>query len=347
MAFVLAGGAGLGAIQVGMLRALYERGIAPDLIVGTSAGALNGAFIACRRRRHGMASDESPTVAFVLAGGAGLGAIQVGMLRALYERGVVPNVIVGTSVGALNGAFVACRPQAVATVDALAEVWLELRRGAVFPLNVLTGALAFLGARDHLVPDSGLRRLIERHIECDRLEALPIPLHVVAVDVITGEELRLSRGPTLDALLASTAIPGVLSPVDWDGRTLMDGGVANNTPISHAVELGAERIYVLPTGHACSLLEPPGSALGMALHAISLLTHRRLVEDIERHAGDAELIVLPPPCPLAIGPIDFGHPGELIDRALRDARTFLDGGGEERPPIRMRMHRHARPRTTA
>jgi NTE family protein len=289
-----------------------------------------------------MTSNESPTVAFVLAGGAGLGAIQVGMLRALYERDVVPDVIVGTSVGALNGGFVACRPQTVATADALAEVWLELRRGQVFPLNALTGALAFLGARDHLVPDSGLRRLIERHIECGRLEAMPIPLHVVAVDVITGEEMRLSEGPTLDALLATTAIPGVLAPVGWEDRTLMDGGVANNTPISHAVALGAERIYVLPTGHACSLLEPPTSALGMALHAISLLTHRRLVEDIQRHAADAELVVLPPPCPLAIGPIDFGHPGELIDRALRDAREFLDEGGEQRPSIHMRTHRHRR-----
>ena len=78
-----------------------------------------------------------------------------------------------------------------------------------------------------------------------------VPLHVVAVDVVTGQELRLSHGPVLEAVLASAAIPGVLQPVSWEGRALMDGGVANNTPISHAVELGAERIYVLPTGHAC------------------------------------------------------------------------------------------------
>jgi NTE family protein len=289
-----------------------------------------------------MASDPQPTVAFVLAGGASLGAMQAGMLRALYERGIVPDVIVGTSAGALNGAFIACRPQTVETAEVLADVWLGLRRGQVFPMNPLTGALAFFGARDHVVPDSGLRRLIDRHITHDRLEAMPIPLHVVAVDVITGEELLLSRGPVRTALLASAAIPGVLAPVPWEDRTLMDGGVANNTPISHAVELGAERIYVLPTGHACALVEPPRSALGMALHAISLLTHRRLIEDIERHREDAELIVLPPPCPLDISPIDFGRPGELIDRGLHDAREFFDHGGEQQPPIRMRMHRHRR-----
>jgi NTE family protein len=210
----------------------------------------------------------------------------------------------------------------------------------VFPVSPLTGLLGFLGARDHLVPESGLRGLIERHVECCALEDMPIPLHVVAVDVVTGQELRVSHGPVLDAVLASAAVPGVLKPVSWEDRALMDGGVANNTPISHAVELGAQRIYVLPTGHACSLGEPPRGALAMALHAISLLTHRRLIDDIERHRSDAHLIVLPPPCPLNVQPIDFAHADELIGVALQDAREFLDGGGEAREPIRMRMHRH-------
>lgn len=279
-------------------------------------------------------------VAFVLSGGASLGAIQVGMLRALYERAVVPDVIVGTSAGAMNGAFIASRPQTVATAEALAHVWRGLRRGQVFPLNPLTGLLGFLGARAHLVPESGLRRLVTGHIEHGRLEELPIPLHVVAVDVLSGEELLLSHGRVLDAVLASSAIPGVLPPVPWEDRMLMDGGVANNTPISHAIELGAERVYVLPTGHACALDKPPGAALAMALHAITLLTHRRLIDDIECHRDAVQLIVLPPPCPLSITPIDFTHADDLIGQALRDAREFLDSGGEDRPPIHMRMHRH-------
>jgi NTE family protein len=116
--------------------------------------------------------------------------------------------------------------------------------------------------------------------------------------------------------------------------------VANNTPISHAVELGAELIYVLPTGHACALREPPRGALALALHAISLLTQRRLIEDIQRHEDDARLVVLPPPCPLGIQPIDFGRAEELMSRALGDAREFLEEAGERRSPIHMRMHRH-------
>ena len=116
----------------------------------------------------------------------------------------------------------------------------------------------------------------------------------------------------------------------------MDGGVANNTPISHAVALGAERIYVLAAGHACALEKPPGTALGMAGHAISLLTQRRLVGDIERHRDDAQLIVLPPPCPLRVQPIDFGHADELIRRGAQEARAFFSDGGADRPPITLR-----------
>jgi NTE family protein len=252
-----------------------------------------------------MSPRKQPAVAFVLSGGASLGAIQVGMLRALYERGIRPDLIVGTSAGALNGAYIATRPQTAATADGLARIWRELRRSQVFPVNPLTGLLGFLGARDHLVPQSGLRRLIEDHVECAQLEEVPIPLHVVAVDVVTGEELRLSHGPTLDAILASAAIPGVLGRSRW--RTAPSWTAAwPTTPRS-------------PT---------PSK------------THRRLIDDIERHRHDVQLIVLPPPCPLDVQPIDFAHARELIDVAT-DAREFLESGGEMRSPLRMRMHRHA------
>jgi NTE family protein len=280
-------------------------------------------------------------VAFVLAGGASLGAVEVGMLRALYEREIVPQLVVATSAGALNAAFIASRPQTVQTADALGEIWRGLRRGQVFPVNLLTGLLGFVGARDHLVPDGAMRRLITRHIERDRLEHMPLELHVIAVDVVTGVEVRLSRGSVVQAVMASAAIPAVLPTVTWEGRELMDGGVANNTPISHAVQLGATEIYVLPTGSACALDEPPRGALAMALHALSLLIQRRLIDDIETNKDLTRLVVLPPPCPASIQPIDFGHADVLIDRAYADACKFLDDGGAARPPIRMRMHGHS------
>jgi NTE family protein len=100
---------------------------------------------------------------------------------------------------------------------------------------------------------------VAKHLERGRLEELPILLHVVAVDVVTGDEPLLSSGPVVDAVMASAAIPGVLPPVAWREGELMDGGVAKNTPISHAIALGASEIYVLPTGHACALERPPGA----------------------------------------------------------------------------------------
>jgi NTE family protein len=261
------------------------------------------------------------------------------MLQALYERGITPDFIIGSSAGALNGAFIAARPQKVETTAALAETWIGLRRGRVFPLNPLTGLFGFAGVRRNLIPHSGLRSLIQEHLSVDRLEKLPIPLHVIATDVLNGAEVRLSKGPLADAILASAAIPGVLPSVEWEGRELTDGGVANNTPISHAVDLGARRIYVLPTGQTCELEEPPRGALGMIVHATNLLVQRRLADDIARYRDVAELVVLPPPCPVRVQPMDFSQAEALIAQALDESRRFLDrsirlSAGVRKPPPR-------------
>lgn len=264
------------------------------------------------------------SVAFVLSGGASLGAIQVGMLRALVDRDVRPDLIVGTSVGAVNGAFLACRDFTPQTVDDLAELWLSLRRGQVFPVAPLTGLLGFLGARANLVPADALRRLVIRHTDRGRLEDLPTPLDVIACDLLTGQEVRLSQGPLVDAVLASTAIPGILPAVDWGGRLLIDGGVVNNTPIGHALELGADEVYVLPTGSPCALKHPPRGALAMVVHATSLMVAQRFAGEVLSVAGRRDLTILPPPCPLDVQPMDFGHAEELMERSEASARAFLE-----------------------
>ena len=286
--------------------------------------------------------------AFVLSGGASLGAIQVGMLQALFERGIAPDLIVGTSAGAINGAYIATREPTVETAVALGDVWRGLRRGAVFPTNPLTGFVGFIGRSDHLVPEGNLRRLIARHVEVDCLEQMRVPLHVVVTDVLTGQELGLSHGPAVDAVLASAAIPGVFAPVEVDGRRLMDGGVSDNTPISHAMELGADEIYILPTGYACALHHAPRGALAMLLHAMSLLIQQRLRLEIELYRDQAKLVVLPPPCPQEVQPIDFSRADQLIARALGDSRAFLDWLDEHRgssaasalPAERLLPHAH-------
>jgi NTE family protein len=236
---------------------------------------------------------QPPRTAFVLSGGASLGALQVGMLRALYERGIAPDLLVGTSAGAINAAYVASRPQTVATAGELARVWRGLHRDDLFPVSPRTVIGGLTNHRDRLVPDRGLRQLARRHLRIERVEHTTVPLHIVAFDVLSSQDVLLSDGPMLEAVLAAAAIPGVFPPVPSGDRLLVDGGVRNNTPISHAIELGAERIYVRPTADPCArtLPVPPRGALDAAVHAFALLLGARLESDLARYATAVELRV--------------------------------------------------------
>jgi NTE family protein len=264
------------------------------------------------------------TRAFVLSGGASLGAVQVGMLEALFERGIAPDMIVGSSAGAINGAFIASREPTVRTARELGELWRGLKRGSIFPLSPVTGLLGFVGRGTHVIPNGNLRRLLARNAGLARLEDARVPVHVIVTDVLSGREVRLSTGPAVDAVMASAAIPGVFPPVAVEGQLLIDGGVCDNTPLSHAIELGGEEIYVLPAGFTCDLDEPPRGALDMLLHGMSVMLSQRLYVEVELYRARARLVVLPPPCPQRVQPIDFSHAGELIDRALTESRAFLD-----------------------
>jgi NTE family protein len=267
---------------------------------------------------------RSPYTAFVLSGGASLGAVQAGMLRALYERDIAPDVLVGTSVGALNAAFVASRPQTPATAAELARVWSNIQREDVFPMSVRALLRGIGGHRDHLVSDRALRDLVGRYIEFKDLAQPAIPVHVVAFDVVEGREVLLSAGPALDAVAASASIPGVFPPVAIGDRRLIDGGVVNNTPISHAVELGAERIYVLPTQSGPRALgRAPRGAVDAALYGLSLLVDGRMAADVTRYSNDVELIVLPATHGLQILPTDFEHSSRLIGQGLAATRELL------------------------
>jgi NTE family protein len=277
------------------------------------------------RRAIGRGRPRTPRTAFVLAGGASLGAMQVGMLHALYEQGIAPDLLVGTSAGALNAAFVASRPPTVAAAEELARIWRGVHRDDIFPIHPRTLIAGLTNHGDHLVPDRGLRRLVGRHLQIERLEQAGIPLHIVAFDLLTGEQVCLSEGPAMEAVLAAAAIPGVLPPVRLGDRLLVDGGVVNNTPISHAVELGAERIYVLPTDDPVARALPAAhrGALDAAVHAFTLLVGARLEADLARYATAAELIVLPAANPERVQPTDFDHSSRLIAAALAATRTAL------------------------
>jgi len=262
--------------------------------------------------------------AFVLTGGGSLGAVHVGMLQALYERNIAPDLIIGTSVGGINGAYIASRPQTAATASALGDIWRGLKRQHIFPVGLTGGFLGFVGRRSHFLSNRALRRLLRTHAEFHDLSEAPIPLHVIATDAATGQEVAISSGNTVDAVLATSALPGIFPPVSWNGRLLVDGGVSNYAPISHALDLGAENIYVLTSGTACDLPEPPNGALPLLLHSMSILITGRLVVEIDHLKEKANFIVLPPPCPVNVPPHDFSQAATLIERSYETAGTYLD-----------------------
>ena len=287
-----------------------------------------------------MSGEAENRTALVLAGGGSFGAVQVGMLRALVAFGITPDLVVGSSVGAINGAYYAGAPTAQG-VTQLEMIWRGLRRREIFPFG-WRSLLALLTHRNFVVDPGGLRRVIEERLPYRNLEHAAIPLHVVATDLLGGGSVRLSGGPAVEAVLASCAIPAAFPPVHIGERYLIDGAVASNTPISVAVELGARRVVVLPTGFACALEAPPQDAIGCALHAITLLVAHQLVMEIERHREQVEIITVPPLCPLTVSPYDFSHAGELIQRAADQTSRWLDRHGltRQRVPDALRGHSH-------
>jgi len=280
--------------------------------------------------------------AFVFAGGGSLGAIEVGMLRELLDHGVRPGCVIGASAGAINAAYFAGRPDGDG-VAMLELLWCRIRRRDIMPLTMLGLLEMMLSRRSHLVDAAPLRMLLEKNLSFARVEHAAIPLHIVATDMQSGKEIILSSGSLVDAVLASAAIPGVFPPVRIGGLDLVDGGVANNTPISVAIALGATRVVVLPTGFACALHKPPGNAIAQAMHALTLVIARQLARDLESYSSRAEIFVVPPLCPLDVSPYDYTQCDRLIERAAAKTHAWLNEGGLERAfiPGELREHTHA------
>ena len=201
-----------------------------------------------------MTSAQSPSeakTAFVFAGGGSFGAVQIGMLRAVLAYGLKADMVVGSSVGAVNGAYFAGDPT-IAGVEKLVQLWLGIRRRDVFPVSWGT-LVGFAWRRDFLIGQDGLRRLIDAHLPYRNLEDATLPVHVVATDLLSGGAIVLSDGSAADAIIASTAIPAAFPPVQVNNHYLCDGAVTSNTPVRVAVERGARRLIVMPTGYACAL----------------------------------------------------------------------------------------------
>ena len=262
------------------------------------------------------------------------------MMASLARRGITADMVVGSSVGALNGAFYASDPT-IDGVERLANVWRGLKREDVFPVSVWS-LLSFLWRRDFLIPHDGVRKLIEDHIPYRNLEQAKLPVHIVTTNIVTGDSVVFSKGPAAEAIVASTAIPGAFSPIRYKDLYLADGAVSSNTPVRIAIEKGARRLIILPTGHACANESPPVGAVATAMHALTLLIARQLVNELENLAPGTAYFVVPPLCPLVGSPYDFSRTAEHIDRARQSTDEWLARGGLEQSviPDELKPHDH-------
>ncbi len=266
------------------------------------------------------------TVAFALSGGANLGPMQAGALQALTEAGIRPDLMVGTSVGALNAAFLSTRP-GVDGVRSLRRAWSALHRKDAFRFNPLAVLAGFVGLRDALVSARHLAALIRQWVEVERIEDALLPFAATATDAVTGEPVVLRSGDVVRALSASTAIPGLLPPVMVEGRWLVDGSLSASVPVSQAQDLGADEVYFITTDTA-RRHRPPRGAVALAMNSVSLLTARsgrhQLAMALERaDRSGGRVWVVPSAEPLAPGPFDFTRSDALADAAYTRAGEWL------------------------
>jgi NTE family protein len=280
------------------------------------------------------------TIAFVLSGGGSLGAVQAGMLRELVGAGIRPDLVVGVSAGALNGAFVAYDPY-LEMADRICGLWSQVTTRQALGLTWGT-LLGVLGMRGHLADARGVRGILERELPYRTFDRARVALHVIAADEITGAEVLLNQGSVLEAVLASSAIPGVFAPVTIGGRNLVDGAIAPGTPIATAARLGATRLIILPCGFTCVAKAVPRHALGRAMHAIALMGARQLRRDYEEHAARVELRMVPPLCPMDTASFDYSRGTALVAAARDSTRRWLEQGGLERDgfPGELEVHSH-------
>ena len=230
--------------------------------------------------------------AFVLGGGGQLGAHEVGMLRALLERGHAPDLVVGTSVGAINGAAVASEPT-LAMIERLAETWADIERSDVFAGSLFRrlGTLARTGT--HLHGNDALRAQLTEALPIALIEDLPVHFECVAASIEAASEHWFTAGPLVDAVLASAAVPGILPPVEVGGQHFIDGGIVNSIPVNRAVSLGATRIFVMHVGRLDRPLQPPRWPWEVALVAFEIARRHRFVGDLASLPDTVDVHVLP------------------------------------------------------
>jgi NTE family protein len=284
------------------------------------------------RKLRDLLRRRAGPVAFVLSGGGNHGAVQVGMLRSLVEHDVVPELVLGCSVGALNGVGFAQEPGA-AGVERLERLWTGLGTDGLLPSGWLPNAVALARKGEAIHSNDRLRGLLHGLLDVRTFEELRIPFQCVATDVAGVREAWFSSGALVDPILASAALPAVLPAVEIDGVRYLDGAIVDDVPVSRAVALGAATIYVLHCGTTDRPRPEPRRPLDVVVAAYWVARHHRFKRDLESLPSGVEAIVLPVGQPRTLRFNDFSQSAVMIEAAHRATTAFLDGVVDEQAPL--------------
>jgi NTE family protein len=300
--------------------------------------------------RRGRGALPSPVAgplpvrtAWVLGGGGVHGAVEVGMLRALVERGLRPDLVLGTSVGALNGALYAADPDSA--VERLTALWMDFESHSPFEGSLIEQAGTIARNWTHLHGNHRLRRLILQQLPVRTFEELEIPFACVAASIEDAGARWFDHGDLIEPLLASTAVPGLLPPVEIDDRHHLDGGLVDPIPVDRAVELGATCIMVLQVGRIEQALAPPKRPWEVASVAFEIARRHRFNEVLAKLPPGVEVHVLPvgeeAGAPTGLAQLRYrsiGDVGERIEATYRASMAHLValgivgmGRGEDAP----------------
>jgi NTE family protein len=264
---------------------------------------------------------ESKKTALVLCGGGAQGAAEIGFYQAMVELGVRPDCIIGTSVGALNGAFIACGMD----ISRMKEIWADISGRKLYRLN--PELLWKWGNASSLFKPTGLKRFLKKQLPIDTFEELEIPLTVVATDLQEARSVYLEEGPLLPALLASSAIPVYFPPQLMNGDQLVDGGITNNIPIDKAYEKGADTIYCMLSECRHQFSHSVNGLFNMIIRTAQVSQHQKLRNDIRRIADDTELYLLDLCITTRLTSVlDFSKTEMIIEEAYRFSKRALEQG---------------------
>ena len=264
-----------------------------------------------------------PKTAFVLAGGGSRGAVQIGMLAELVERGIRADRVYGASVGAINGAAYASNPTPEG-IERMADIWRRLKGDDIFPRSALDGPWLFLQKRPAVHANKGLRTIIEAGIDFEQIEDAAIPFELVTTSLTDGRERWIAHGNAVEAILASSAIPSIFPPVTINGDVLVDGGVVNIVPISRALAAGCTRIFVLLCGPLHYYPRQPKRPAEAALTAFFVAIHARFVRELTTIPPGVEVVVFSGGGEPSAQYRDFSGTAAMIEEGRAEVAEVLD-----------------------